>query len=534
MDSLLANRNLAKEKNNAQIAIDNNILRMAVSARESEFSLPVMVLSGDVNFSQLRPLNIESIVSKEPGYITEVTGIPDGVKNVKIEKHLLIEAPQLPNSLETLNLNGNYIEQINLSNLNKLKVVHLNGNRLKTLSKYELPESLEELYIDNNQIVRLDLDSLNKLRILHCRNNKMMRIENIPSSIVDLQVEEGNPQIILDYAFLPNNIENEETGRAKGTEAEIVESMHDYFRLKSKYEEKEIDTRSDTRKRALSRGLGEKRARKLAREVRPKCVNCKRPVGTVFKIKEDRLLAYCGDAKEPCPLAIEIFKGQFENDDKFADLTAKSLLEVKENIIRNKMDVLFNYITEEETVTKFKDLIEDYNLFSFLHKTDLDIREDKRFNVHKRELIKGKLKLLEDIKGKMNTYMDEYKESDNRDALHSAMDIYIREYMPEVNNLRLMKYSVMEMVIAGTDEDTMVRSLNQSAASIRQLEIFHGEVPKVLKFRIGQGSNLDNEDRREEPSQYKDQEDDNNGEEEVPFTPEPGMVIDDERRYGEE
>lgn len=482
MDAILAKRNLAKEENSAQPAIDDKIQRMAVSSRETEFSIPVMPIRGDINFAKLKPLNINSIITREGGAITDVTGIPDGVKNVKFEGQILIESPQLPTSLETLNLNDNYIEKIDLSALVHLKVARLNNNRLKTLGKNTLPSSLEELYIDSNQIVRLDLDSLEKLRVLHCRNNHMMRIENIPASIVDLQVEEGNQNILLDYAFMPRNTGSEEDTRAKGTESEFVESMHDYFTLKSKYEKNSAEARSKVREIALRRGFGEKRARKIARELRPKCINCKRPVGTIFKIREDRLLAYCADTKEPCPLKIEIFKGRFESDDHFADYTAKSLIDTKERIIRQKMDVLFNYASEDETVTKFKDLIEEYNLFAFLHKTDLDIREDKRFNVHKRELIKTKITKLADIKASMNTYIDEYESSGNRDSLQSAMDMYIREYMPELNNLRMMKYSVMEMVVPGTETETSMRALNQSAASLRQLETLHGEVPKVLKF----------------------------------------------------
>jgi hypothetical protein len=513
MDTILAKRNLAKQENSAQKAIDEKILRMTltISTRESEFSIPVMPIRGDVDFHKLRPLNISSIITKEPGSITDVTSIPEGVKNVKFENQLLVDAPQLPKSIETLDLTGNYIEQIDLSLLRNLRVVRLDGNRLKTLSKKNLPASLEELYIDDNQISYLNLDNISKLRVLHCRNNKTMRIENIPASIVDLQVE-GNPQIVLDYDFLPKTALHEENSRAKGTESEFVESMHDYFKLKTKYEEQEKDARSVAREKALTRGLGLKRAIKIANQVRPKCVNCKRPVGTSFNIREDRLNAYCGDTKEPCSLAIQIFKGRFETDDKFAESNEKSLLETKEQIIRQKMDVLFNYASEEETVAKFKDLIEDYNLFAFLHKTDLEIREDKRFNVHKRELIKGKQKLLNVIKDRMNAHMEEFELFENRDALHSAMDIYIREYMPEVNNLRLMKYGSMEMGFPGTNSDTPVRVLNQSAASIRQMETLHGEVPKVLKFVTGTKNTPVESSSPEEdgPDELED-----NGEEEV-------------------
>jgi hypothetical protein len=218
-------------------------------------------------------------------------------------------------------------------------------------------------------------------------------------------------------------------------------------------------------------------------------VNCKRPVGTIFKSREDKLLAFCGDKNEPCALRIEIFKGRFEHDDSFANDNYNLLTEVKDKIICQKMDVLFNYASEQETVAKFKDLIEEYNMLAFLHKTDLDMREDKRFNVHKRELIKSKINLLAEIKNKMNAYMEEYEKSGNRDALHTATDVYIREYMPEINNLRLLKYSVMEMNIPGTNPETPVRTLNQSSASIRQLEMLHGEVPRILKFTMGTKSN---------------------------------------------
>ena len=245
-------------------------------------------------------------------------------------------------------------------------------------------------------------------------------------------------------------------------------------------------------------------------------------MGTVFKTREGRFLAYCGDTKEPCPLRIEIFKGEFESDDIFAEETEKSLLETKEQIIRQKMDVLFNYSSEEDTVKKFKDLIEEYNLLSFLHKMDLDIREDKRFNLHKRELIKAKIAAIGGIKSSMNAYMDEFDESGNRDALHSAMDIYIREYMPEIHNLRMLKYSVMEMVVPATETEkmTLTRVLNQSAASVRQLETLHGEVPKVIKFIKGTGASSLSNEGQGEGEQKESEEGEGEGEETIAFSPE--------------
>jgi len=510
MDAILAKRNLAKENDTAQQAIDDKIQRIAASSKETEFSVPQMPIDGDINLSKLRPLNIVSIITKESGWITDVTGIPEGVKNFKFEKQLLVESPRLPRSLETLNLNGNYIEKLDLSDLSKLKVARLNNNRIKLVSRQNLPDSLEELYVDNNEIALINLDDFPKLRVLHCRNNKMMRLENIPASLVDLQIEDGNPHIVLDYAFLPKTGDDAESHA--GTEQEFVESMHDYFTLKSKYEKREAYARHEARYNAVMvRKKGEKVGRRLARELRPKCVNCKRPVGTIFKTRDDKLLAYCGDTKSPCPLKIEIYKGNYESDDKVAAGAAKMLQETKEKIICQKMNVLFNYATEDETVAKFKELIEDYNLYAHLHKLDMDAREDKLFNVHKREIIKSKMKKIGEIKASMNMHLDEYKEYGNRDELNAAMNVYIQEYMPEINNLRLLKYSVTEMNVPGTkdEEETKVRVLTQRAASLRQLETMNGEVPKVIRFVRGT-----NNPAEKQPVELDEAEDD-----EVPFEP---------------
>lgn len=485
MDTLVVKRNLANQKNTAQYNVDQSIKRASLSARKTEYVLPMMPLHGQVNLRALNTLNVESVVAKEQGYITEVYGMPDALVNFQMDRQLLIEIPNLPKSLEKLSLNHNFVEKIDLSKLTRLKVLSLNGNRLKSLG--ELPASIEEIYVDGNRISRINLEGLDRLRILHCRNNRVLRIENIPASMVDLKVEEGNPFVVLDYAFVPGSAVSEDDRRARGTEAEYADSLHEYFRLKSKYEDAAKIARSIARERALNRGLSRRDAIKRALAIRPKCVNCKRPVGSVFKIKDDRFLAYCGDHEAPCGLRIEIFKGRFESDDQFAIYSEKQWLETKERIIQQKMNVLFDYASEEETVQKFKDLIEEYNLYSFLRKTDLDAREDKRFNVHKRELIKGKIALLEELKVAMNAHLDDYKETGNRDSLHSAIDTYIKEYLPETHNLRMMKYSVTEMAVpAGLFEDSTVRVLNQRTASIKELETLHGEVPKVLKFSVGQ------------------------------------------------
>ena len=55
MDAILAKRNLAKEQNTAQEAVDQKIQQMAISSNETEFAVPAMQISGDINLSKLSP-----------------------------------------------------------------------------------------------------------------------------------------------------------------------------------------------------------------------------------------------------------------------------------------------------------------------------------------------------------------------------------------------------------------------------------------------------------------------------------------------
>jgi hypothetical protein len=67
----------------------------------------------------------------------------------------------------------------------------------------------------------------------------------------------------------------------------------------------------------------------------------------------------------------------------------------------------------------------------------------------------------------------------------------------------------MEMVVPGTEEETPIRALNQGAASLRQLETLHGEVPKVLKFITGsKDTNVP-----AAPEEFNEEEQEENGEE---------------------
>jgi hypothetical protein len=288
----------------------------------------------------------------------------------------------------------------------------------------------------------------------------------------------------INLAFIPSVSSKPNRPEDMNKIKEVGNAMQTYFELKSKYEGKvkeqiKQEIVKETAKMKDKRRLTQEERKKIAAKIIPECVNCKRRVRTVFKTENRNLIAHCGDTEKPCPLMINIFRGDYDTIDySYADIDSE-LEEIKDAIIRMKMDVMFGYKNESNIVDKFKKLLGEYNAFNFLKKTLTDLREEALFNVHKREIINLKIQRINELKDAMNSFEQEYKTSEipNPDVLNVAMNTYVREYLPEVNNLSQLKYEVIEMV---TEHNPEISILKQKSASIRSTETIMGEVSQVL------------------------------------------------------
>jgi hypothetical protein len=169
----------------------------------------------------------------------------------------------------------------------------------------------------------------------------------------------------------------------------LNEALNNYYEFKTLYE-----TSYDKEKRDIINNKkiswNEKRSR--FQKLKPKCINCKRPVGTIFsrKFTDDKyggfknLLAVCGDKVNPCKLNINIkldIVNSLENNIKELDDRIK---EDKNFIIQKKNELLFGYTTTEKAINTFEqyktELNETYDLKNFflellINKTD---NEDKK------------------------------------------------------------------------------------------------------------------------------------------------------------
>jgi len=458
---------IIRENNDAQ----SELLRILETKdkRSNELSISE-ALRGDLDLSVLGDEGFSHIKKLIflPGEITNIRNIPNTLTSLVCSQQLLTELENLPPSLEELDAERNYLVRIDFSKNKSLHILNVSNNHIVELEN--LPGSLIELYCDNNQIKRLDLRDTIQLKVLRVSNNKTIIIENVPPSLVDF-ISENNPLIEIE----PTNQRIKEQPEKR---VNYIEGIYNYFQLKSKYESAVKAAQKKAFGDAIDRGESKKTARKIVAEIKPKCINCKRPVGTIFETKNHKYNAICGDKKNPCKLNISIYN-QFSVNNESILYTFKQLVEeAKEAIIIQKMDMLFEFVPEHLVVAGFKRELKEYNDTGHIYKELLEKQNELHYNEHHNELIKRKQSAIYDIIANIREMMDEYKKTSNSEILKTAITIQVNELVPEIRNLRVLKYEIMEM----DDVENKMSTLVQRDVALSKTDYAQGERSEVLKY----------------------------------------------------
>lgn len=442
-------------------------------------------LSGEIDFSVLNSMGFKKIKSIHlgEGKVTDISHIPKTVSRFFCEKNILITLEDLPSTIVEIHCSHNHIRDIELSGLSNLVKLNCSYNELTKLEN--IPESIQEIYCDNNDISQLDLDNLFHLKTLHCSNNKLMVIKNLPSQLVELKME-NNPMAEIDHMARDKDEKNTDD-KETGVKIDLIEGLQHYFRLKNNYENKRRDKMSHAFHSAKTKRVGKLRAA----AVNPPCVNCKRPVGTIFAKKDNKYIALCGDKDAPCNLNIQIFCSTSFNREKTLYTYQEILDESKESIIKQKLDTLFNYINESKSAELFKKELDHYNESARLYKDFLSEYEDIYSNMHKRELIVRKQEDIYELLEAIQSVLNEYQKTNNPELLKTAVQMQKDELIPKIEMLRVMKYEIMEMndeiKVYGKDDDKVLL-LNtylvqkETLLSKNDYSIAFSEPSHVIKF----------------------------------------------------
>ena len=245
------------------------------------------------------------------------------------------------------------------------------------------------------------------------------------------------------------------------------DGINDFYKLKRDYE-----SAIDKEVKKLDKGLSIHEKRREFKKLKPKCIDCNRPVGTLFTIKYDKdqdgriLSAICGDRVDPCNLNINIFTGYTETYPEIIKNLENDIKTIKNQIIVDKNKLLFGFINTDQALENFDsytvligEKTERLTSVLELYLNELDNREVN-------ETIKTLQGEIYMTIGYIKDAIVSYDKTNNTQFIQDSVNIYVNQLTPKLNQLMNLKYNYNNVEL-----ENGVFKLVQKKTSIEQLEL---------------------------------------------------------------
>lgn len=202
------------------------------------------------------------------------------------------------------------------------------------------------------------------------------------------------------------------------------------------------------------------------RQTKFACIQCKNPVNTYFSNKNGHLVIKCGATQEavagytPCSLDIDIQLKPTILIDLVISKLIKAKNEYKENIIKTKLDYIFKYVEEDETMTqfdKYRDILEKVNQDLVKYLTILSER-----------LAESTIK---EYRIKIEEIISEIKQQLNDRSIHDALEMQIDILEPLLNELRELHYKSYDIEEIANVKGIKSYKLNRQRETIKSREV---------------------------------------------------------------
>lgn len=258
------------------------------------------------------------------------------------------------------------------------------------------------------------------------------------------------------------------------------DGINDFYKLKRDYE-----SAIDKEVKKLDKGLSIHEKRREFKKLKPKCIDCNRPVGTLFSIKYDKdqdgriLSAVCGDRVDPCNLNINIFTGYTETYPEIIKSLENDIKTIKNQIIVDKNKLLFGFINTEQALENFDsytvligEKTERLTSVLELYLNELDNREVN-------ETIKTLQGEIYMTIGYINDAIVSYDKTNNTQFIQDSVNIYVNQLTPKLNQLMNLKYNYNNVEL-----ENGVFKLVQKKTSIEQLELtYKDSVVNIFDYK---------------------------------------------------
>lgn len=262
---------------------------------------------------------------------------------------------------------------------------------------------------------------------------------------------------------------------------EYKKALDNYYQLKSKYEK--------PKKKEVSMGV-------------KMCVKCGKKGGTEFMRKVEKgekgkkevyLIAKC-KADTPCKLDINIKLSNYKLYETLVKSIKKQMEEVKGNIIKLKLDLLFQLKDEDFVVNKFEQLKtrlqslskkldklqqtynEKNNTFIIKRKQE-ETGDEYEEKINREKGVSITSKEIEGVISKYGKLIEEYKKSKNKGFLIDAFEKYHQQIVNLFNKKRNIQYQegnvefVKEGGAVSVEFDFKKVSIENKQVSLNQFDI---------------------------------------------------------------
>lgn len=252
---------------------------------------------------------------------------------------------------------------------------------------------------------------------------------------------------------MSSEISNEMSVENDNLQAEsddFLEKLNEYYKLKNEYETKKQVVKNNILKDDT---LTMKQKQEKFGKYKLRCVNCNRNVGSIFENNDGILTAICGDKVKPCPLDIKINRGKFLLLEELLDAFQDGVEETKENIIKIKLDLLFNYKKETDVLNEFASLksqLEEDLEAVMEYKTKL-INNVK--NLGNKPELKAKLDIFYNKISLIKATISEFSETGQTQLVKDTVEMYVNELKPLLIEIQALKYKYLNVEYNASDNN---------------------------------------------------------------------------------
>lgn len=268
---------------------------------------------------------------------------------------------------------------------------------------------------------------------------------------------------------------------------DIKEAVNEYFKLKNKYD---IQIMTNKKKIMNNVHLSNREKRSEYTKLKPKCIHCKRPGGTIFSTnyaaeneKDEsyrELRAFCGIVADPCNLNIVIRLAKIEWMPELLKTMEKDIKDYKNEIIDNKNKLLFGYLNTEDALEKFDNIKEYITNYTSLYEQYLESYHSIVDNTEKKQELNEAITNSYIEIQKIKDCILQMNETNNVQYARDAVNIYTTTLMPLLNTIRSLKYNE---TIVWHNEYTNTCNLIQNKYSIENLS-FTSSNDKVIAYDV--------------------------------------------------